>query len=772
MTDETQVPSLVLGWTPYEEPGREKLGTCKGDRFILRKQLGSGGNAVVWQARDRLMRRFVAIKILRSRDPDLQRRFAAEAEILANLDHPNIVRACARGTTTEGQPFIALELVRGQSLHARLEATGPLPWREVIEIGIQVADALAALHGKGVIHRDVKPANLMLADGGDGRLVVKLIDFGAARLTGALCEPEVDDSTPEPPRRRTDVGVAIGTPGYMPLEAGLGPADERFDVYSLGVTLYELCTGERPGIEEARPLGEVCAACDAPEDLTTVLAAALAIEPGDRTQTAAELGRALAAVRAAHPEHTTSPLLDGRYERLSLLGTGAKGDVFLANHRGGGHDVALKFLRSRNTDDRRRFEREARLLAAFEHPGLPRFYDYAPDADPPYIAMGRVRGVPAAKLCLSSDANRLRPLEVAEVGRQLAQVLAVLHERGVIHRDVNANNVIIDLQRTPVARLIDLGCAELTEKYYSCDAMQRRYLTPPEARVNIPDGGIGQLAWSAPEARAGQGWSDRCDVYSLGLLLFRLLTGKLPTRKGFDQPTSPREWVRACPESIASVVVWALSSDPSERPTAAELALRLQDALEEETAAQDDETLPLRVCEPVLAPVPREDAPQEAAPPGPPAVSFATGPTRTRALRLGVAGAGAALASVVAFAVLAVDTEQSPRPGIDNRLADVAATVSAARLSPPPAAVKTPATEALVSVDAALAGGSSTLQRCAALAGEAVPIELTMRAGLDRFSGIDVLTEDPKVLRCFHDVLAAMRFSPSSDRTLAQDYAP
>ena len=124
MTDETKVPGLVLRWTPFEEPGREALGTCTGDRFVLRKPLGQGGNAVVWQARDRLMGRFVAIKILRSRDPDLQRRFDAEAEILANIDHPNIVRACARGVTTEGQPFLALELVRGQSC---LLYTSPSP---------------------------------------------------------------------------------------------------------------------------------------------------------------------------------------------------------------------------------------------------------------------------------------------------------------------------------------------------------------------------------------------------------------------------------------------------------------------------------------------------------------------------------------------------------------------------------------------------------------------------------------------------------------------
>jgi serine/threonine protein kinase len=274
--------------------------------------------------------------------------------------------------------------------------------------------------------------------------------------------------------------------------------------------------------------------------------------------------------------------VDDRYERICLLGTGAKGDVFLANHRGGGHDVALKFLRSTQPDDLRRFEREATLLAALDHPGLPRFYDYAPDADPPYIAMGRAQGVLAVTLCRQGDANRLRPLEVAEVGLQLAQILVVLHERGIVHRDINANNVIIDLQRRPVVKLVDLGCADLTEGYYSNEAAKRRYRTPPEARVKIPDGGIEKLAWSAPETRAGLGWTDKSDVYSLGLLLFRLLMGKVPIKKAGDPPMSLRELARVCPEELASAIVCALNPDPGERATAAELVLRLQGVLEED----------------------------------------------------------------------------------------------------------------------------------------------------------------------------------------------
>jgi serine/threonine protein kinase len=582
----TRVPSdeVTRAGAVDEVAASPRAGGCEpvlDNRFVLLEPLGEGGHAIVWRARDRLMRTMVAVKILRALDPEWQRRFALEAEVLANLHHANVVRAIARGRTPEGQPYVVLELVEGQSLRTRLDAGGPLPWREVIEIGIQAAAALTALHSRGVIHRDVKPGNLMRTIDDGGGLVIKLIDFGVARLNSDW--DELPGATPATPRRQTDAGMAIGTPAYMPMEAGLVPPNERFDVHSLGVTLYELCTGAQPGIEPVRPLGEVNPVCDAPADLAVVLAAALALEPGDRTQTAAELGRALAAVRAAHPEHRPSSLFDGRYERLAVMGTGARGEVFHAVHRGSGHEVALKLLRSAHPDDAHRFRREAQLLALLNHPCIPRFYDYVQVAETPYISMARAPGVPAVKFCRLTDANRLSFAEVAHVGLQLAGVLAHVHARGILHRDVNANNVLIDLQRSPRVMLLDFGNAALTEQFYSVVA-GRRYLTPPESRVVIPDGGIETLAWAAPEARAGQGFTDKSDVYSLGLLLFRLITGTMPMTKGQDAPVSPRVYARACPDDLAFAILGALNPDPKERPSAAELAARLEDVL----AADED----------------------------------------------------------------------------------------------------------------------------------------------------------------------------------------
>jgi serine/threonine-protein kinase len=635
-----QRPTVVpgsRGWTPQLEGGRMKPGTRLGNRFVVLEHIGAGGGAVVATARDEQLRTIVAIKMLRSRDTELQRRFAREAEMLANVNHPSIVRVLAHGREGE-DVYMALERIDGPNLGERLAEAGPLPWRQVVEIGIQIADALDTVHRKGLIHRDVKPANIMLA--GDGvPLRVTLIDFGFARITEDYREPA--GFTPEP-RRRTDVGMAIGTPGYLPIEAGLVPADERFDVFALGVTLYELLTGALPGIEPIRPLDEVNPACDAPPDLGLVLAAALALEPEDRTQSAAELGRALEAIRTAHPERRTSTRLDGRYELLGLLGTGAKGDIYLANHRSG-HDVALKFLRATDPHDLRRFEREAKLLALLDVPGLPRFFDYAPDAERPYIAMARAPGVPAVRFCRTSDKIRLKPAEVAEVGLQLAQVLAVLHERGILHRDLNANNVMIELHRTPRVTLLDLGCAALTSAYYAHASL--RYLTPPEARVDIPDGGIETLAWSAPEVRAGQGWTDRSDIYSLGLLLYRLLTGKLPTMPGSDEPVPVHRVAPACAADLARVVLQTLQPCPGDRPDAVQLVMAFQDFLEDEVS---DECVDVPAAGALAA-----DTPKEAAVVAVPVLSVA-GARRSRRTGAVIGLGGALFGAVVVLGVQGV----------------------------------------------------------------------------------------------------------------------
>ncbi len=745
---------------------------CLGGRFVLQGHIGAGGGAAVVRASDRQFPgKLVAIKLLRSRDEDLRRRFVQEAEVLRAIDHPSIVRVFGRDVDGE-EYYTVLELIEGPDLFEHLTRSGPLPWRQVVAIGIQIAGALDVVHRHGLVHRDVKPANIMLDASGRA----KLIDFGVVRITDNYRIP-----TGATQRRMTEMGKALGTPGYLPLEAGLVAPNPSFDVFGLGATLYQLLTGTIPE-EPLQPLCEVYSRCDAPEGLERVLLAALALEPEDRTQSADQLGQALAAVLEACPERRTpTKRIDGRYELIGLAGTGAKANVQRAVHRGAGHDVVLKMLRSTAPDDLLRFAREAKVLHAFADPALPRFYDYAPEARPPYIAMAHARGRPAARLC---GPVRLKPIEVAAVGVKLARVLAVVHARGVLHRDINSNNVLID--DNGEVTLIDFGCAELEEKFYDVPAGERRYLTPPEGRITIPDGGIGQLTWSAPEVRGGTGWSDRSDVYSLGHLLFRLLTGKIPT-KGADPPSSILGHVVTCPEEVATAIEAALQVDPRARPSAALLAQNLIDALEgEEEAFARAVAMATPAGRPPLrlVPSPPEGAAAWTEHPVPdddsePALSLALAEppplssSRARWSRIGLVVISLAVVMGLAAALRRMQDSSAEPP----RMARLAAEVgpSAPRrvaMVTPASAGPTLAVPAPGTMREALDAATPALRRCSALANGLLFVNFTVRQDGEAFAVSVPGGASEVVERCVRDATASLRFQPHAAETFTEEYTP
>jgi serine/threonine protein kinase len=202
-----------------------------GDRYEILQRIGDGGMAEVFRAHDRTLDRDVALKVLRAAyvdDAEFSQRFHREADALAALHHPNIVHVLDWGTSDDA-PYIAMELMEGGTLRDLLRAQGRLTEETAVRLTAEIADGLEAAHLRGVLHRDLKPDNVLL----DGAGKPKLGDFGIARLAAATAI--------------TRTGELLGTPRYLAPEQMTGDVvDERADVYALGVILYEMLTGAQP----------------------------------------------------------------------------------------------------------------------------------------------------------------------------------------------------------------------------------------------------------------------------------------------------------------------------------------------------------------------------------------------------------------------------------------------------------------------------------------------------------------------------------------------
>jgi eukaryotic-like serine/threonine-protein kinase len=208
--------------------------------YQLLSPLGAGGMGEVWLARDSQLERKVALKLLPehfTRSQTHVRRFAQEARAASALSHPNIITIHEIGEA-EGRHYIVAEFVEGQTLRQMMSR--PLPLQTVLEIAVQIADALQAAHKAGIVHRDLKPENVMVRPDG----LVKVLDFGLAKLT----DPgEADAEAPTAIQINTDPGTVMGTINYMSPEQALAQKlDHRTDIFSFGVMLYEMVTGRRP----------------------------------------------------------------------------------------------------------------------------------------------------------------------------------------------------------------------------------------------------------------------------------------------------------------------------------------------------------------------------------------------------------------------------------------------------------------------------------------------------------------------------------------------
>ncbi|UQA54721.1 serine/threonine-protein kinase [Polyangium aurulentum] len=272
-----------------------RKGEVIAERYELLRFAGAGGMGRVYEVVDRHTRQRVAVKVLSGIQRDDLSRFAREARISTELEHPHIVRAVAHGALHTGEPYLVMEWLEGESLSARL-SRGPLTVEECITLGVRVGEALGFAHARGIVHRDIKPANLFLPG---GRIEdAKVLDFGIAHV---IAETRVTRS-----------GTLLGTPGYMAPEQARGDIwiDARADVFSMGSVLFECLTGEQafagvhamailakillaepPRLREKRP--------ELPDELDALLARMLSKEPAERPQDGGEVAAALRELREA-----------------------------------------------------------------------------------------------------------------------------------------------------------------------------------------------------------------------------------------------------------------------------------------------------------------------------------------------------------------------------------------------------------------------------------------------------------------------------------------
>ena len=297
------------------QPEDPIIGRLIADRYRVLATLGRGGMGAVYRVEHVMLKKELALKFLHpelGRLDEVARRFEREAEAAARLDHPNITSVTDFGRTPDGLLFLVMELLQGQSLTEVIRPDGvgrPLPVERALHIERQILRALEHAHHSGIVHRDLKPDNVMVIARDGENDVVKLLDFGIAKITA----PDASGAPRGP--ALTQAGVVFGTPEYLSPEQAMGEeADGRADLYSAGIVLYEMLTGKRPFdgpskvsivsmhlTHRAAPVTEAAPGAGVPEWLEGVVERAMAKKRDERYSTAQEFLRALDGTAGPNP---------------------------------------------------------------------------------------------------------------------------------------------------------------------------------------------------------------------------------------------------------------------------------------------------------------------------------------------------------------------------------------------------------------------------------------------------------------------------------------
>ncbi|WP_394831914.1 serine/threonine-protein kinase [Pendulispora rubella] len=544
-------------------------------RFRIEEEAGVGGMGIVYRALDQSSGEIVALKVVRKTGPGSLRRFDAETDALEKLRHPAIVRHIAHGVGDEGQPYLAMEWVDGETLASKLRRER-LDVCEVITVARRIADALAAAHAIGILHRDIKPSNVLLP-GGD-LVQAKLADFGLAR------------SMESSQTNATMTGVIVGTPGYMAPEQahGVRDLDGRADLFSLGCMLFR-CLTDTEAFEGSRALTALAKLVllepsrvsslrpDVPPALDDLVGSLLSKEREHRPLSAvvvrdtldriaedvsADASLRRLSVRERLPPESTrfvSGTSFGRYVLGRRIGMGGMGELYLAHDTTLDRKVALKVLR-RSPDGQatEHLLREARAAATLSHPNVVTIYDVGEHEGVPFLAMEYIAG-----RSLRDYVGEATPDLDRRIGwmGEVARGLAAAHQAGLVHGDVKPENVMV--ADDGAVKILDFGLA-----------------------TAVPDCIMGTAAYMAPEQIRGEPLDGRVDQFAWGVTAYELVTGRLPW-PGHDTL-----------EMLASV----LADDPSDAVRAS-LPSEISGAILKTLRKQRDERFPtMDSLIPVLAP--------------------------------------------------------------------------------------------------------------------------------------------------------------------------
>jgi serine/threonine protein kinase/Tfp pilus assembly protein PilF len=529
--------------------------------YSVLEKLGEGGMGVVYKAWDTRLERLVALKFLPddyAHDQALRERFLREARAASALNHPNICTIHDIGEE-DGRVFIAMEFLDGTTLR-ELVRGGPLETGRLLKISGQILDGLEAAHGEGIIHRDIKLANIFVTKGGRA----KILDFGLAKKSLSKPVATAAEGRRIPEEHMTSGLAALGTAAYMSPEQALGkPLNPRTDLFSFGIVLYEMATGRAPfhgdttgllllSIVQEIPEPPRQINPNLPEGLQQIIDKCLHKDRDRRYQTASDIwkdleqlqrpsGRHDVAVAAVQDKARTSaekapaaPLLDSKivshYRILEKLGGGGLGVVYKAEDTRLHRFVALKFLSGEaalHRDSLERFRREAEAASALNHPNICTIYDFGEEQGQAFIAMEFLDGK-MLKDCIAG-----RPLPLAQVldwGVQIADALNTAHSKGIVHRDIKPANIFVTERGH--AKILDFGLARMTAPAPSASQVAaQETLTslqlPEEHLLTRPGTVMGTVAYMSPEQVRGEELDARTDIFSFGIVLYEMATGQM-----------------------------------------------------------------------------------------------------------------------------------------------------------------------------------------------------------------------------------------------------